>query len=115
MFVLLTGFPLAAHTESIMVGDIDFGPDVRFGTAAPRGIGEQYLKESLNAYQAGIRRHKEMSVVSAMLDGETVNFMARSFAAYIAPPMKSADDLIALACGSRKTVQSALMQPVVAN
>ena len=113
-FVLLMGFPLAAHSESIMVGDIeinpqdfsanldseqriakclschgqhaggdiDFGPDVDFGTPALRGMGEQYLKESLIAYQTGTRMHKEMSVISGMLDEETMNFMARSFAAY---------------------------------
>ena len=123
------GFPVAAHSESVMVGDIeihpqdfsanldseqriakclschghqaggdiDFGPDVRFGTPALRGMTEQYLKESLNAYQTGTRTHKEMSAISAMLDEETMNFMARSFAAYLAPPMKSADDLAALA------------------
>jgi len=127
-FVFLMGFPLAAHSESIMVGDIkidpqdfsanldseqriakclschghhaggdiDFGPDVHFGTPALRGMGEQYLEESLNAYQAGTRTHKEMSAISTMLDEETVNFMARSFAAYIAPPMKSAHELTAL-------------------
>ena len=32
-----------------------------------------------------------------MLDDETINFMAHSFAAFIAPPMKSADELAALA------------------
>jgi cytochrome c553 len=128
-FVLLLGFPLAAHSESIIVGDIeinpqdfsanldpeqriakclschghhaggdiDFGPDVRFGTPALRGMEEQYLKESLNAYQTGTRTHKEMSVISAILDEETMNFMARSFAAYMAPPMKSASELTALA------------------
>ena len=128
-FVLLMVFPLAAHSESIMVGDIeinpqdfsanldseqriakclschgqyaggdiDFGPDVDFGTPALRGMGEQYLKESLIAYQTGTRRHKEMSVISGMLDEETMNFMARSFAAYPASPMKPADDLVALA------------------
>ncbi len=127
-FVFLMGFPLAAHSESIMVGDIkidpqdfsanldseqriakclschghhaggdtDFGPDVRFGTPALRGMGEQYLKESLNAYQTGTRTHKEMNAVSAMLDEETMNFMARSFAAYVAPPMRSTDELTAL-------------------
>jgi len=77
-------------------GDIDFGPGVHFGTPALRGMGEQYLKESLNAYRAGTRTHKEMSAISAMLDEETVNFMARSFAAYVAPPMKSAHELTAL-------------------
>jgi len=128
LFVFLMGFLLAAHSESIMVGDIeinpqdfsadldseqriakclschghhaggdiDFGPDVHFGTPALRGMEEQYLEESLNAYQAGTRTHKEMSAISAMLDEETINFMARSFAAYIAPPMKSADELTAL-------------------
>jgi cytochrome c553 len=77
-------------------GDSDFGPDVHFGTPALRGMGERYLKESLNAYQAGTRTHKEMSPISAMLDEETINFMAHSFATYIAPPMKSADELTAL-------------------
>jgi len=128
-FVLLVGFPFAAYSESIMVGDIeispqdfsanldseqrtakclschghhaggdiDFGPNVRFGTPALRGMGEQYLKESLKAYQTGTRKHEEMSVISAILDEETMNFMARSFAAYIAPPMKSASELTALA------------------
>ncbi len=127
-FALLVCLPLAAHSQSIMVGDveispqdfsanldpeqriakclschghqaggdIDFGPDTRFGTPALRGMEEQYLKESLYAYQTGTRTHKEMSAISAMLDEETVNFMARSFAAYVAPPMKSAHELTAL-------------------
>ncbi len=128
-FVLLACFPLAAHSQSIMVGDIeinpqdfsadldpaqriakclschghqaggdiDFGSDVRFGTPALRGMGEQYLKDSLNAYRTGTRSHKEMSVISAILDEETTNFMAHSFAAYSAPPLKSAGELTALA------------------
>jgi len=128
-FVLLICFPLAAQSESIIVGDIeinpqdfstnldpeqriakclschgdhaggdiDFGPDVRFGTPALRGMREQYLKEALNAYQTGARMHKEMSVIAAMLDEETLNFMARSFAAYMAPPMKSTSELANLA------------------
>ena len=123
------GLPLAAHSESITVGDIeidpqdfaanleseqriakclschgsnaggdlDFGPDIHFGTPALRGMGEQYLRDSLSAYQAGTRTHKEMSVVAAMLDEETTNFMARSFAAYLPPPARSADELTALA------------------
>jgi cytochrome c553 len=78
-------------------GDIDFGPDVHFGTPALRGMGEQYLSDSLTAYQAGTRTHKEMSVIAAMLDQETTNFMARSFAAYLPPPTRSADELTALA------------------
>ena len=78
-------------------GDIDFGPDVRFGTPALRGITERYLKESLIAYQTGARTHKEMSPISAMLDEETMSFMAHSFAAYLPPSMKPADDLAALA------------------
>ena len=127
--VFLMGIPLAVHSESIMVGDIeispqdfsanldseqriakclschghhaggdvDFGPDVRFGTPALRGMAEQYVKESLSAYQVGTRTHKEMSPISAMLDDEAINFMAHSFAAYTAPPMKSANELTALA------------------
>ena len=78
-------------------GDIDFGPDVRFGTPALRGMTELYLKESLIAYQTGTRTHEEMSAISAMLNEETVDFMAHSFAAYLPPPMKPADDLAALA------------------
>jgi cytochrome c553 len=78
-------------------GDIDFGPDVHFGTPALRGMGEQYLKDSLIAYQAGTRTHKEMSVISSMLDEEAINFMARSFAAYDTPPMKTDSELAALA------------------
>ena len=78
-------------------GDVDFGPDIHFGTPALRGMREKYLKESLIAYQTGTRMHGEMSVISSMLDGETMNFMARSFASYKAPPMKSASELTALA------------------
>jgi len=78
-------------------GDIDFDPDVRFGTPALRGMGEKYLQESLNAYRSGTRRHKEMSAISAFLDEETVNFMAHSFATYTAQPMKSASELTVLA------------------
>jgi len=78
-------------------GDIDFGPDVHFGTPALRGMTEQYLKETLNAYQTGARTHKEMSAIAAMLDEETINFMAHSFAAYMAPPMKSTSELTDLA------------------
>jgi cytochrome c553 len=74
-------------------GDIDFGPDVHFGTPALRGMREIYLKESLLAYKTGDRMHPEMTVISAMLDEETVDFMARAFAAYQPPPMKSADEL----------------------
>ena len=123
------GLNLAAHSESIVVGDIkidpldfsaslsseqriakclachgdyaggdiDFGPDVRFGTPELHGMTEQYIKDSLNAYQTGTRKHKEMSVISAMLDEETVDFMARSFAAFSIPPMKPARELAALA------------------
>ena len=78
-------------------GDIDFGPNVHFGTPALHGMREQYIKASLMAYQAGTRKHEEMSVISAILNEETVTFMARSFAAYMAPPMKSASELAAMA------------------
>jgi cytochrome c553 len=129
LFLLLMGIPLAAHTETIMVGDIeinpgdfsasldgeqriakclachgnraggdiDFGPDVLQGTPALRGLDERYLEESLQDYQTGTRTHAEMSVISAMLDEGTTQFMARSFAAYPAPPMKSTGELADLA------------------
>jgi len=78
-------------------GDIDFGPEVHFGTPALRGMREGYLRDSLVAYRDGARQHKEMSAVAAMLDDETIDFMARSFAAYDVPPMRTADELAALA------------------
>ncbi len=77
-------------------GDIDFGPDVQFGTPALRGMEHSYLKESLVAYKTGIRPHEEMGVIASMLDEETIEFMARTFAAYPAPPVKTADELARL-------------------
>ena len=38
-----------------------------------------------------------MSAVAAMLDDESIDFMARSFSAYDVPPMRSAGELTALA------------------
>lgn len=58
---------------------------------------EGYLRDSLVAYRDGTRRHEEMSAVAAMLDDETIDFMARSFAAYEVPPMRSAGELATLA------------------
>jgi cytochrome c553 len=78
-------------------GDIDFGPEVHFGTPALRGMRESYLRESLVAYRDDTRQHKEMSAVAAMLDDETIDFMARTFAAYEAPPMRPAGELTTLA------------------
>ena len=78
-------------------GDIDFGPEVHFGTPALRGMRENYLRDALLAYRDGTRQHKEMSAVAALLDQETIEFMARSFAAYEVPPMRSAVKLAALA------------------
>jgi len=78
-------------------GDIDFGPDVHFGTPALRGMRESYLRDALLAYRDGTRQHKEMSAVAALLDQETTEFMARSFAAYEVPPMKSSGELATLA------------------
>ncbi len=77
-------------------GDIDFGPDANFGTPALRGMEEQYLKDSLIAYQTGTRTHKEMSAISSLLDEETINFMARTLLAYEVPPMRSASELTTL-------------------
>ncbi len=78
-------------------GDIDFGPDVHFGTPALRGMREAYLKESLLAYKSGTRQHKEMSAIATFLDEETMNFMARYLLTYDVPPMKPASELAALA------------------
>ena len=78
-------------------GDRDFGPDVNFGTPALRGMRGSYLRESLLAYRTGTRRHDEMGAISAMLDEETVDFMARSFAGYRPLPVKPPDELAALA------------------
>ena len=78
-------------------GDIDFGPEVQFGTPALRGMRHDYLKQSLIDYKTGSRSHKEMNVIVSMLDEETIDFMARTFAAFPAPPLKSADELAKLA------------------
>ena len=78
-------------------GDSDFGADVDFGTPALRGMRESYLRESLEAYRDGARVHDEMGAISAMLDEETLDFMARSFAAYRPLPVKPPAELAALA------------------
>lgn len=78
-------------------GDIDFGPDVHFGTPAVRGMREAYLKESLVAYKAGARQHEEMSLIASLLDEETMEFMARTLAAMEIPPTRPAEELSALA------------------
>ena len=78
-------------------GDIDFGPDVHFGTPALRGMQHDYLKQSLIDYKTGSRPHEEMRAIASMLDEETIDFMARTFAAYPAPPLKTADELAKLA------------------
>ena len=49
------------------------------------------------AYRDGTRQHEEMSAVAAMLDDESIDFMARSFAAYEVPPMRSSGELAILA------------------
>ena len=69
-------------------GDIDFGPDVHFGTPALRGIQESYLKQSLIDYKTGRRVHEEMNAIALLLDEETIGFMARTFAAFPVPPLK---------------------------
>ena len=86
---------LGCHGKHL-AGDIDFGPDVHFGTPALWGMQAAYLAESLQAYNAGLRSHKEMTVIASMLDEETIEFMARTFAAFPLPPMRSADELSAL-------------------
>ncbi len=127
-------FPLYAHAQSVMVGDvdvdpqdflkhqdpqtrkaaclachgkhaggdIDFGPDVQFGTPALRGMRYGYLKQSLIDYKTGSRPHKEMSLIASMLDDETIEFMARAFAAYPTPPFKTTDQLAELANKDRR-------------
>jgi cytochrome c553 len=69
-------------------GDIDFGPDVHFGTPALRGIQESYLKQSLIDYKTGRRVHEEMNAIALLLDEETIDFMARTFTAFPVPPLK---------------------------
>ncbi len=78
-------------------GDIDFGPDMHFGTPALRGMEPAYLKQSLIDYQNGSRQHTEMTMIVSLLDEETIDFMAESLAAFPAPPMKSAEELAKLA------------------
>ena len=87
---------LACHGKDTG-GDIDFGPDVQFGTPALRGMQHDYLKQSLIDYKTGSRSQEEMNVIVSMLDEETIDFMARTFAAYPAPPLKSSDELAKLA------------------
>lgn len=87
---------LACHGKSAG-GDADFGPDVRFGTPALRGLRKSYLRQSLIDYKEGKRAHEEMHVIASMLDAESIEFMARAFAAYPAAPSKTADDLARLA------------------
>lgn len=87
---------LACHGQNAG-GDSDFGPDAHYGTPALRGMREDYLRESLTAYQSGKRSHKEMSVVAEMLDEETTKFMAGTFVAFEAPPTLSAAEIDALA------------------
>lgn len=87
---------LACHGTSAG-GDADFGPDVRFGTPALRGMRESYLQQSLMDYKTGRRSNEEMRVVAQMLNAEAIDFMARAFASYPAAPLKSADELAALA------------------
>ena len=45
----------------------------------------------------GSRTHKEMRVIASMLDEGTIDFMARTFAAYPAPRSKTANELAMLA------------------
>ena len=87
---------LACHGENAG-GDIDFGPDMHFGTPALRGMAPAYLKQSLIDYQNGSRPHEEMAVIAALLDEETMDFMAERLAAFPAPPMKSTEELAKLA------------------
>lgn len=87
---------LACHGKQAG-GDRDFGPDVGFGTPALRGLRRDYLEQSLMDYKSGSRPHEEMAVIASMLDAEAIDFMARSFAAYPAPPSKTAEELARLA------------------
>ncbi len=87
---------LACHGERAG-GDIDFGPEVQFGTPALRGMGQSYLEQSLVDYKLGRRKHEEMSIIASMLDEEAIDFMARAFAAFPAPPLKTDAELETLA------------------
>jgi len=87
---------LACHGEHAG-GDIDFGPDVHFGTPALRGMRRDYLKQSLIAFKTASRAHKEMQTIASMLDEQTIDFMARTFAAYPAAPLKTAEEIESLA------------------
>jgi len=78
-------------------GDIDFGPDVHFGTPALRGIQENYLKQSLIDYKAGRRVNEEMNAIASLLDEETIDFMAHTFAAFPAPSLKDDAEIARLA------------------
>lgn len=87
---------LACHGDRAG-GDIDFGPDVHFGTPALRGLRENYLRDSLLAYKNGSRSHEEMSVVSSLLDEETIEFMAKTISLMEIPAARSAQDIKSLA------------------
>ncbi len=87
---------LACHGNNAG-GDADFGPEVQFGTPALRGMAESYLKQSLIDYKTGRRPHEEMQVIASLLDDETIDFMAKRFAAYPAAALKPADELARLA------------------
>ena len=94
---------LACHGKNAG-GDVDFGPNTNFGTPALRGMSNDYLRQSLVAYKSGKRSGKEMGAIAAMLDAETIDFMAETFAAYPTPPFKSDQELAVL------TSQDALFQ-----
>ncbi len=87
---------LACHGDRAG-GDLDFGPEVDFGTPGLRGLDADYIRRSLTEYRQGLREHEEMQTISAMLDDDAIAFMAEAFTAYPGPEVRSEADLAALA------------------
>jgi cytochrome c553 len=102
-FVLLMVFPLAAHSESIMVGDIEINPqDFSAKLDSEQRIARQGISQ--RGVPACVTCHGLLgggSAVGPRLAGQNLMYIQNQFKAF--------------ASGSRKTIQSAAMQPVVAS
>ena len=77
-------------------GDRDFGKGATYGTPALQGLSSSYIAASLDAYKSGKRQHMEMSAIAVLLDDETIQFMADTFAAYAVPANKAPSALAQL-------------------